>query len=345
MSADERRKDRLDADLRSCRAVTRKYAKSFFFASHVLPAEKRDASYAVYAFCRRADNLVDEVRSGESREAVRAQLEELRSMLESAYATDTVFADPELRAFSHTVRTMNIPIDYFSDLLKGVEMDLKITRYETFEELQVYCYRVASVVGLIMAHIMGAVSPEALQRAADLGTAMQLTNILRDIGEDARRGRIYLPLADLRRFGVEERELTAGRMTPSMRALLAFQIDRSRTYYERASWGIPLLPDDGSRFCVRLMSELYSGILDEIEKIDYDVFAGRAYVSYFSKFVITARLIRRHGVRRRRHGGGKSSKPGDTNTRAAGSAAGAAEQVNHLPARTADERGIRANSI
>jgi len=340
MSVNARRKDRLEDDLRACRAVTRKHAKSFFFASHVLPAEKRDASYAVYAFCRRADNLVDEARSGESPESLRAQLHKLRSMLEAAYSTDAEFTDPELRALSHTVRTMNIPIGYFSDLLKGGEMDLSVSRYETFEELQVYCYRVASVVGLIMAHILGSLSPEALLRAADLGTAMQLTNILRDVGEDARRGRIYLPLADLRRFGVEERGLTAGRMTPSMRAMLAFQIDRSRAYYDRASLGIPLLPDDGSRFCVRLMSELYSGILGEIEKSDYDVFGGRAYVSYFSKFVILARLIRRHGVRRRRRG--KSSKPAEAGIRDAGHNSAQSLDVH---ARRTDEKNIGKNSI
>jgi 15-cis-phytoene synthase len=266
------------------RRITRAYAKSFYFASHVLPAEKRDAAFAVYAFCRHADNIVDCAGPGNP-EAVRSGLSELRAELYRMYAgNDDV--QPLMRTLGITVRRFGIPRQYLADLLDGMEMDLETPAYESFEDLELYCYRVASVVGLVTTHIFGTTSPDALLHAAELGIAMQLTNILRDVGEDHAMGRIYLPRQELHRFGTTDEDLSRGRMTPQFKDFMRFQICRARDWYRRADAGIPQLTDDGSRFCVRLMSRIYENILEAIERNDYDVFTRRAFVPTSTKLRI-----------------------------------------------------------
>jgi phytoene synthase len=160
-----------------------------------------------------------------------------------------------------------------------MEMDLDVTRYADFAELDRYCYRVAGVVGLMMTHVFGYRSDRCLPNALALGTAMQLTNILRDIAEDYRMGRVYLPQDELWRFGVEESDLARGRVDDLFRALMRFQIERARRYYEESEAGIPWLIGDSSRLTVRVMGRLYGGILGAIERLDYDVFRARARVS------------------------------------------------------------------
>ncbi|MBP1656842.1 MAG: crtB [Bacteroidetes bacterium] len=274
------------------RRITREHAHTFYFASHMLPREKREAAYAVYAFCRHADNLVD-VRGGETTlapdvpERLAALRGELTDMYEGAAETTSW---PALQA---VIRRHQIPRRYFDALIDGVEMDLSPRVFKTFAELDVYCYRVASVVGLIMSHVFGATSEEALRDAAYLGTAMQLTNILRDVGEDYRLGRIYLPRDEMERFGVGERIIAEGVVTEDVRRLLEFQIARAREYYRIAQPGIALLPNDGSQLCVRLMSTLYARILDAIEDNGYNVFSRRAHVPFRTKCRVALSVVTR----------------------------------------------------
>lgn len=279
------------------RAITRRYARTFYFASHVLPEAKRDAAYVVYAFCRYADNLTDVHR--EDTELIpdaERQIARLREELDAVYAP----AGPtRWVALREVVRTYSIPRQYFDELLTGVAMDLTPRRFETWADLELYCYRVASVVGLIMTHIFGATTAAALTHAAQLGTAMQLTNILRDIGEDLRMDRVYLPQEDLRAHGVTEEMLAGGRVTPAIRALIQCEISRARALYADADPGILMIPDDGSRFSTQLMRTLYSRILDAIEKNAYDVFSQRAHVRFGMKLRLAVPLMFRSFVGRR----------------------------------------------
>lgn len=278
----------LTENYRQCKLYTRYHAKSFYFSSHVLPAEKRFAAYAVYAFCRYADEIADNAAAVNDIPQAQRRLDDLRNQLRYVYASSPLM-DKKLLAFRDTVLRYEIPLEYFSDLIRGVEMDLTKHRFATFEELKEYCYCVASVVGLIMTKIFGATSDEALCYAADLGTAMQLTNILRDVGEDEQRGRIYLPQEELSRFGYSEDALQRGVINDNFLRLIKFQIERAREYYASAERGIPMLTNDGSRFCVRLMSRTYAHILDSIEANGYDVYTKRAFVPVTKKIMLAMR--------------------------------------------------------
>ena len=207
-----------------CRRITRHYAKTFYFASACLPRATRGHAYAVYGFCRWADNGVDDARD---RAEAAVRLGAARAALDLAYGDCRDLA-PGLRAFRRTVRLRGIPRHLFDDLLDGMAMDLDITRYPDFAALDRYCYRVAGVVGLMMTHVLGFTSDRCLPNALALGTAMQLTNILRDVAEDFALGRVYLPQDELARFGVAEANLADGRLTEPLRALIRFQIDRAR---------------------------------------------------------------------------------------------------------------------
>jgi phytoene synthase len=275
--------EELHRNYEQCKKYTRQYARTFYFASHVLPKQKRYAAYAVYAFCRYADEIVDSPLFDAHQ--ARQRLDDLREQLRRLYQHSPLM-DARLRALQDTVMRYGIPQEYFVDLLRGVEMDLDRRRFATFEELQQYCYCVASTVGLIMARIFGVSDESALASAVDLGTAMQLTNILRDVGEDLQRGRIYLPEDELNRFGYSPAQLTQGILNDEFRNLMRFNIERARWYYQQADRGIPCLTDDGSRFCVRLMRRTYARILDDIERYDYDVFHRRAYVPGWKKLTI-----------------------------------------------------------
>ncbi|MDL1892684.1 phytoene/squalene synthase family protein [Sphingobacteriales bacterium CHB3] len=294
----------LHENYRQCRLYTRHYAKTFYFASHVLPREKRLAAYAVYSFCRYADEIADHGSAVGDRVQAKRRLADLQNQLRYLY-TNSPLMDKKLLAFRDTVFRYGIPENYFKDLLRGVEMDLEKKRFADFAELNDYCYCVASVVGLIMTKIFGASDETALQHAADLGTAMQLTNILRDVGEDYRRGRIYLPQDEMANFGYSERDLRDGNVTQNFKRLMEFQIDRARRYYESAEQGIPMLTNDGSRFCVRLMSRTYARILDRIEKNSFNVFTVRAHVPFVQKLGIA--LFAAAGFSRNRRSAGRRS--------------------------------------
>lgn len=284
--------DSLAASKEACREMTRHHATTFYFASHVLPAQKRSDAYAVYAFCRHVDDQVDLAPDESARLRALADLEHL---LHAAYGREEpghMSAKlPWLASFRETIRRRSIPQDYFEDLIAGVEMDRGRVRIKNWEELDKYCYHVASVVGLIMVHVLTEPAPELLIPARDLGTAMQLTNILRDIHEDWQRDRLYLPEDELAKFGLTEADIAARRVDNSFRAIMKFQIVRARDYYQRAEVGIIGLPNDGSRFCTRLMSTVYGGILDEIERADYQAYQGRVRVSFGRKLGLALKAL------------------------------------------------------
>lgn len=261
---------------RYCRQATRTHAKSFYFCSHFLPREKRRAIYAVYALCRHVDDAVDAAGIRGERDAT-AAIEHWRAELDAVY-TDGRASSPVLLAWRDMLSRFRIRQELPLELMRGVLMDTRIKRYETWEELRVYCYRVASVVGLMSSEIFGYVEPRTLYYAEQLGLAMQLTNILRDVGEDARMGRIYLPQEEMRRFAYTEADLLGGKLTESFFALMRFEIERARALYSEAEQGIPLLNRE-ARFTVLLAARLYARILDEIERNGYDVFTRRAHLS------------------------------------------------------------------
>jgi phytoene synthase len=280
----------LTASREACRGMTRHHAKTFYFASHTLPPQKRADAYAVYAFCRYVDDRIDLAPDEAAREAGVA---ELRTLLDASYAPGGEGTDealPWLRAFRETAARRAIPRAYFDDLIAGVELDRGRVRIESWEELDRYCYLVAGVVGLIMVHVLADPEPELLAPARDLGTAMQITNILRDVDEDWRNDRLYLPRRDLEKFGLTEEDIAQRRLSDAFRALMRFEIGRARSYYNQAEAGIRLLPNDGSRRTVRLMSTIYGAILGEIERADYQVFGVRRRVSLPRKLGLAARV-------------------------------------------------------
>lgn len=265
----------LEAAYAYCETVTAVNSRSFHLASALLPAEKRRSVRALYAFCRVTDDLVDRAEDGEGR----AALEAWRSRLQSAHppADDLVAV-----AWSDARRRCQVPWRYAEQLIDGVARDLVQNRYQNFDELAAYCYGVASTVGLMSMHIIGYQGPEAIPYAIKLGVALQLTNILRDVAEDWRRGRLYLPLDELSDFGLSETDIERGRVIPAWRAFMRFQIERARRLYQESRPGIYMLDPDG-RFAIAAAADLYQGILADIERHDYDVFSRRAFVSAWGK--------------------------------------------------------------
>lgn len=270
------------------RLLTRTYSKSFYLATQFMPKGKRDDVYAVYAFCRYTDNIVDAPR-GRDRAMVKNELDQWRAELQQAYDSGES-QHPVLSVFVPLLHRHAIPRQLALELIDGVEMDLTVDRYESFAELQTFCYHVASVVGLMMTYVFGYRDHRAFPFAEALGIAMQLTNILRDVDEDWRlRGKVYLPLEELRAFGVSVEDIAARRMTPELRRLIAAQVRRAHSYFEYAEQGIPLLSRHG-RAAVRAASRLYREILHEIERMDHDVFSRRPVVSTSRKFRTLGRM-------------------------------------------------------
>ena len=269
---------------RHCRQITRREARNFYLAFITLPNSKRRAIYAAYAFARLCDDIAD--GDGPTPEKV-AQLDQVRHALAEAYAgrpREAVFI-----ALLDVARTYQIPQSYFEDLVAGVEMDTVKSRYATYGELRQYCYGVASTVGLICVEIFGYRDPMARQYAVDLGLAMQLTNILRDIREDASRGRVYLPQDELAQHHYSEAELLQGVVNPQFVELMRFQARRAREYYARGAKLLPLVPAR-SRACISVLYGLYSRLLDRMEARGFNVFQGRTRLSGFEKLLLTIRL-------------------------------------------------------
>lgn len=273
----------LDQAYIHCQRVAKTEAKNFYYAFRTLPSTKRRAIYAVYAFCRYCDDIADEDLPPEEK---RRLLSETRSRLHSpGLASD----DPVFMALEGAIRDFAIPRSYLEDVIRGVEMDLDVSRFESFDDLREYCRLVASAVGLICIEIFGYEDPAAIDYAVDFGLAMQLTNIMRDIREDAERDRIYIPLEDIRRFGYSERELMEGRNNENFRSLMDFQATRARGYFDSGERLMPLLSRE-SRACAAVLHQLYSRILDRIESTGYDVFERRIGLSVSEKLLLVARL-------------------------------------------------------
>ena len=275
-----------------CRKITSEFAKTFYLATRFLPYNKQRSTFAIYGLCRFLDNVVDEMEDlvAENRidqRQIQSTLIEWKKNLRDTYEGNTS-DNPILLAFSDVLIRHHIPIELPFELIDGVSMDLYKSRYETFDELYEYSYKVASVVGLMISEVFGYSNQSALGPAVDLGIAMQLTNILRDVGEDLRRDRIYLPAEDLKAFSVTEEDLKAHRLNASFKALMSFQIERARSYYSRADKGISLLSRD-SRIPVWLARHNYARILDRIEQNNYQVFTRRAHLSFSQKMAVLPR--------------------------------------------------------
>jgi len=257
-----------------CDGITAAHSKTFHAATSLLPGEKRRAMRALHAFCRTTDDMVDGA-PGDCRPSLAAWRRRVLS-------SQPPVSDPVALAWTDTRLRHRIPLRYTEQLIDGVERDLSQQRYQTFEELAGYAYGVASTVGLMSMHIIGYSSAEAIPYAIKLGVALQLTNILRDVGEDWRAGRVYLPLQELAEFGLTEGDLASGCLDGRWRAFMRFQIARNRELYAEALPGIRLLNRDG-RFAVAAAGEPYRAILDDIEAHDYRVFDRRAHVSTLGK--------------------------------------------------------------
>ncbi|MCM8812868.1 MAG: phytoene/squalene synthase family protein [Candidatus Omnitrophica bacterium] len=268
------------------RAITRRGAKTFYFASRFLTPAQAAAAYAIYAVCRASDASVDR---GSGR-AAHIRLQKISQDIKQAYSGERL-RRPLLAAFRQTVRTYGIAPQLFDRLLSGMAMDLNHTPYPTYLQLQRYCYRVAGVVGQIMLRILDPGNTRAEPYAIRLGIAMQMTNIIRDVGEDLRLGRVYLPQEDLEQFHVSESLLSAGIPSPAICDLLRFQIRRARALYRAAEPGIALIRPFRSRLVVRTMSTLYARILHAVERHNYDVFSQRAYVPWPEKIALVPALF------------------------------------------------------
>jgi len=255
-----------------CTTVTKQSGSNFYYSFLFLPRARRDAMDTVYAFCREVDSAVDDAPAGSNPHET---LQQWRRELAAVYDGSPTF--PVTISLAEHVRRLEIPRDYFEELLAGVEMDLTTTRYATFEELYRYCYRVASVVGLICLKIFGTTSPLAQDYAVNLGVAFQLTNILRDLGADADRDRIYLPQEDLARFGYREEALLARTYSPQFFDLMQFESNRARRFYDKArSLSDQLPPGDRRALTVaEIMRGVYGRILDRIDASKYRVFGPR----------------------------------------------------------------------
>lgn len=268
--------DTLSAAYDHCAAMTRANSRTFFLSSGLLPADKRRATRALYAFCRVTDDIVD--RSSSETEA-RERLEHWRKVVMSPNPPEN---DPVALAWADTRARYSIPTGYAEQLIDGVARDFTQKYYNTFDDLAEYSYGVASTVGLMAMHIIGYQGNDAMPLAVKLGVALQVTNILRDVREDWLNGRIYLPQSELAAFGVREDDLIAGRVTDNWRAFMGFQIERVNHLYAESLPGVALLNSDG-RFAITAAGELYRAILSDIEAHDYDVFSRRAHIGPVGK--------------------------------------------------------------
>jgi 15-cis-phytoene synthase len=279
--------------------VTRKSRSNFYYAFLTLPRPRREALYAVYAFCRTVDDIAD---LGGDREAQRRDLARWREEIARCYEPGAVPVHPIARSLAEAVRAYALPRAALEAIVEGCEMDLRQATYETAEELYAYCYRVASAVGLCCIEIFGYTDPRAREYAVNLGMALQLTNIMRDVGADARAGRVYLPQQDLRKFGVTADDLSAGRHTDAFARLMAHEAERARDFYRLAREALPAA-DARSLVPAEIMGCIYWALLREIERSGFRVFGERVRVSTRRKLAIAVRCwagARLRGRARRR---------------------------------------------
>jgi phytoene synthase len=279
----------LERSYRAAERTTAGWARSFHFASRFLPAAKKRAIFALYDYCRHADNLVD-MRGPRSPAEVRAELAELGDVVRRLHAGAPAPCERWL-ALGDTLRRFSVPLAPLLDLLDGVALDLDPVAMPDYRSLLRYCRLVAGGVGLMLGPVLGAASDGFREPGIGLGVAMQLTNVLRDVAEDVAAGRYYLPADELARFGVTRADLERRDASPAFVALMRFQVHRARGLFAAADAVVPLFPADGSRLTVRLLQRTYAGILDEIERMGYDVFRRRAFVSGSRKLLILGRAL------------------------------------------------------
>jgi len=264
-----------------CQRITAENSRTFYLASGLLGNEKRDAVRALYAFCRVSDDLVDKA------EGDRRKL--LKDWFEATHQDASEASDLVVLAWADARHRYQIPDCYVEQFMDGVGRDLAQTRYETFDDLAEYCYGVASTVGLMSMHIIGYSGFDAVGYAIKLGIALQLTNILRDVGEDWRAGRVYLPTQELAFFGLTEADIDQAQVTDRWRSFMKFQINRARQLYAESLPGIARLNRDG-RFAIAAAGLLYQEILKDIEAHDYDVFNRRAHLSAIRKIFMLPKI-------------------------------------------------------
>ncbi len=277
-----------DPDLRAsyleCKRLNSLHGKTYYLATLLLPKAKRPHVHALYGFARYADEIVDDLASTltipEKAKVLKVWGEKVLEDIRLGRSDDHVG-----RALVDTVQRFNIPIEHFEAFLHSMTMDLSVTEYQTYEDLMEYVYGSAAVIGLQMVPILGASDPKAYEAAQKLGIAFQLANFIRDVSEDLDRGRIYLPLDDLRAAGVNKEMLAAKKLTLEIKQALIFQIERVRRLQREAAAGIALL-DPVSQPCINAASELYCGIVDEVEKINYEIFTHRAKTSTWRRLKV-----------------------------------------------------------
>ncbi len=274
------------ASYRSAEAVARSRGRNFYYSFLALPSPKRRAFCAVYAFMRCCDDISD---GDAGVDAKREMLRHWRNQLDLAFS-DGPQENPILPAFRDTVRNFSIPAQYFHWIIDGAEMDLTASRYETFDDLYRYCFNVASAVGLVCLQIFGFAGDRAKEYAEHCGIAFQLTNILRDVKEDADMGRIYIPAEDLRKFGYSPEELRRGVTDERFRELMRFESARAKNYYVRARQLLPLVEKE-SRPALWAMIEIYHRILIRIERRQFDVFRGRVRLPMAEKLSIAIKAL------------------------------------------------------
>ena len=279
----------LAASYEACRKLNAEHGKTYYLATLMLPKAKRKYVHALYGFARYADEIVDNLASTLTQEEKAEHLRTWGQKILDDISRGTS-DDPIGRALIDTVTTFSIPVEHFQAFLHSMEMDLTVTQYQRYEDLLEYVYGSAAVIGLQMVPILGATSDAAYGAAQKLGIAFQLANFIRDVGEDLDRGRVYLPLEELARFGVDRAALERRVLTPEIKAALAFQIERVRDLQSQADAGIALL-DRTSQPCIRAASELYCGIVDEVEAIGYDIFTYRAKTSTYRRAKVASRAL------------------------------------------------------
>jgi phytoene synthase len=268
-----------------CRQIEKSHSRTYYFSTQLFPREVRPHVHALYAFMRYADEIVDSPGALPPEEQL-AALERFEAQTVRAISGEEVL-NPILRAFAATVRTRGIRLESITAFMKSMKMDTRVFRYPTYEDLEVYTYGSAAVVGFMMCRVAGVRDDRAPEHAGALGVAMQLSNFLRDIGEDWRRGRIYLPLEDLERFEYTEEDVKNGIVDERFRDLMRFEIERARELYRFADEGMRYIPK-GHRLPIIVARRLYAEILDRIEAADYDVFSRRAETSKLRKVWVAA---------------------------------------------------------
>ncbi|HOJ07172.1 MAG: presqualene diphosphate synthase HpnD [Ignavibacteriota bacterium] len=262
----------------SAKNISKKSKSSFYYAFNLLPEEKREAMNTVYAFCRKTDDIVDE--NFDSTDLKYEKLRKWRIEFEKSFSGHSDYV--LLNKLGTTISKFNIPLDPFFELIKGMEMDLQKDRYKSFDDLQLYCYRVASTVGLICIEIFGYKHTSTKQFAVDLGIALQLTNILRDISKDAKNGRIYLPQDDLNKFNYSESDLFSLNYNNNFRELMIYQTSRAKMYFDSATSHLNL-EDKKTMFAARAMQHIYYKILEKIIDKNYDVYNNEIKVNKIEK--------------------------------------------------------------